>query len=518
MKPGEQLSAQPRSFHARLPRPRLPGSLRAQMAIGSALIALAAVLFVSLATVLAVTASFNGFQRTQLSTDAAQIASALGADQHSALNAGAVASTRVIFTHVPGDQRLGNAYIWVMDRHEALLTAPAAAAIPGTGFAQDQAALLPALREALAGHASSGTLPGTRPLFLADRLYAVAPVYANGKSGGAIIGAVALSSPQRSERTGAFRFVGDVNSAVLISVVAVAILAALAAILFSLRLTRPLASLGAAALNMASGDYAVRVKIASPEEYRQLGDSFNTMAAALERDVAELHAQEQLRRQLVADVAHELATPLTAIEGFTEALLEGVVHDSAAREETARTIAREAARLHRLVDQLRQVALYESGIRKLERAPLRLPALVEETLDVLAPELEQRRITVAQSLPADLPPVLADSDRLTEILLNLLDNALHHTPPEGSIGVSAAVEQGMVRMSVEDSGPGIAPGERQRIFERFHRTDRSRSTATGGSGLGLAIVKALVEAHGGRVWADERPEGGARFNFTLPVA
>jgi signal transduction histidine kinase len=357
--------------------------------------------------------------------------------------------------------------------------------------------------------------------FLADRLYTAVPVYAGGKSGSAIIGAVALSSPQRSERTGAFRFLGDVNTAVLISSIGVALLAALAATIFSRRLTRPLARLEQAALHMAGGDYAVRVGIPSPGEYHQLAESFNTMAAALERDVAELRTQEQLRRELVADVAHELATPLTAIEGFTEALLDGTAHDPATREETARTIAREAGRLHRLVDQLRRVTLYESGARPLERAPIRLASLIEETLAVLTPEIEQREITVEQAIPADLPPALADSDGVTEILLNILENALHHTPRGGRIDVSAVVEQdaghAMVRISIADSGPGIPADERERVFERFHRTDRSRDASTGGSGLGLAIVKALALAHGGRVSVDERPGGGARFSFTLPA-
>ncbi len=234
--------------------------------------------------------------------------------------------------------------------------------------------------------------------------------------------------------------------------------------------------------------------------------------------MTELRRQEQLRRELVANVSHELATPLTAIEGFSEALLDGVVHDPVARERTVRTIQREAARLHRLVDQLRQIARLDAGVQALERGSLAIGPLVMETLAVLAPELEQQAVTVSTELPAELPLVYADADRVAEILLNLLDNALHHTPPSGHIEVSVARSGQAVRLSIADSGPGVPAELRERIFERFFRADPSRAAATGGTGLGLAIVRALVEAHGGAISVGERAGGGALFSFTLPVA
>jgi signal transduction histidine kinase len=164
------------------------------------------------------------------------------------------------------------------------------------------------------------------------------------------------------------------------------------------------------------------------------------------------------------------------------------------------------------------VARYEAGAETLQLAPLALPPLADGTLAVLAPELERKRLDVTTNFPADLPPVLADADRLTEILLNLLDNAITHTPAGGRISVKAALDGQYVRVTISDSGPGIAEEERERVFERFYRADPSRATATGGNGLGLAIVRALVEAHGGTVAVDESTEGGARFNCTLPIA
>jgi signal transduction histidine kinase len=147
-----------------------------------------------------------------------------------------------------------------------------------------------------------------------------------------------------------------------------------------------------------------------------------------------------------------------------------------------------------------------------------LPTLLGEALAVLAPELQRKRISVDRRVPADLPAVTADADRLTEIVLNLLDNALRHTPEGGTITVTATAEAGLGRVSISDSGPGVATEDRERVFERFYRLDPSRAAATGGSGLGLAIVRALVEAHGGTIALDEGPHGGARFTFTLPLA
>jgi signal transduction histidine kinase len=183
-----------------------------------------------------------------------------------------------------------------------------------------------------------------------------------------------------------------------------------------------------------------------------------------------------------------------------------------------RLIAREAARLRRLVDQLRQVALYEAGTKRLDRTPVQLRSLVEETLAVLQPELARKQVVARSVLPPNLPPVYADADRLTEVLLNLLDNARRHVQPGGAIELRAALDGPFVRVSIADNGPGIGPEDRLRVFDRFYRADKSRSSTTGGSGLGLAIVRALVEAHGGTIRVDERPGGGARFSFTLPVA
>ena len=174
--------------------------------------------------------------------------------------------------------------------------------------------------------------------------------------------------------------------------------------------------------------------------------------------------------------------------------------------------------MRRLVDQLRQVALFEAGAQRLDVAPLQLAPVVADTLEVLAPALERKHITVISYVPEELPTVNADSDRLIEILLNLFDNALRHTPEGGQIRVGASQDGRFVRVCISDTGAGITAEDRDRIFDRFYRLDTSRSTETGGSGLGLSIVRALVEAHGGRIQAGAALDGGAEFKFTLPVA
>jgi signal transduction histidine kinase len=266
---------------------------------------------------------------------------------------------------------------------------------------------------------------------------------------------------------------------------------------------------------MATGEYSHRVRVRTKDEVGRLATAFNEMAAALEQDVGELRRQEALRRELAANVSHDLATPLTAIQGFTEALLDGVIEDERQREETLRVIAKEVVRLRRLVDDLGHLSRVESPSLLLELAPLNLATLVDETLAVLQPELEAKSVRAQNLIDAETPLALADTDKLTQVLLNLLDNALRYTPSGREITISAAVETGRVRVVVQDTGAGIATEHIKRIFDRFYRADVSRNVATGGSGLGLAIVKAIIEAHGGSVGIDSAPGKGTSVWFTL---
>jgi signal transduction histidine kinase len=491
------------------------------MALGSALLALASILLIAFTAIVTVEVYQRENQRELLATQASQLALALGRAGDPATAATNPPFSGIVISDPEASPRArgGFAYLWVMNTSGSLVVQPLPRTPDGqVDLSQDTAAVTSALHQALHGQSADGTLPGGMIPLLGTRVYTAAPIRAGGQSDGAIVGAIALSTPPSAGRMAAFPNVISEVEILLVAAFAAALLAALAAVLFSRRLTRPLANLTVAADQMAQGSYATRVAVAAPDELHRLAATFNEMAAALERDVGEIRRQEQLRRELVANVSHELATPLTMIQGYTEALNDGVVHDVNGRAETTRLIAREAARLRRLVDQLREVARYEADTQSLQRAPVAIAPLVDETLFVLSPAAERREITVRTDLPASLPPVYADADRLVEVLLNLLENALRHSPTGGTVEIGADVAGGFVRLSVADSGPGVALEERERIFGRFYRLDSARSSTTGGSGLGLAIVKALVEAHGGTIRVESGPAGGALFAVTLPIA
>jgi len=511
----KQEQKRPRRF------PLSTSSLWVQMAVGSALIALAAVLVVSLAASLSIGISFEHYRRTQLVNEVHQLASLIEQRASELLPSGATSLSdgpKGTLQLIPPAKsgRFQQENLWAMDATGALLMAPRTGTQSGEVSPSDATEIISALRTALQGQSNDGALSHSAVPWLSQRYYATAPVRLGSAANAPIIGAVALSSLPRADL--GVVFVSGTSTAILFSGLLAALLAALGAMFFARRLIRPLDHLTAATARMTSGDYSVRVDVSAPDELRRLANTFNEMAATLERDVSELHRLEQLRRELVANVSHELATPLTAIQGYTEALADGVIHDPAGREESTRMIAREAARLRRLVDQLRQVALFEAGAERLDCAPLALPPVIADTLEVLAPALERKQVAIENSVPEHLPAVNADSDRLIEILLNLFDNALRHTPEGGRISVSAQPDRAFVRVSIADTGEGIAPEEREHIFDRFYRLDASRSAETGGSGLGLAIVRALVEAHGGTIQAGEAPDGGAEFSFTLPLA
>ncbi len=289
-----------------------------------------------------------------------------------------------------------------------------------------------------------------------------------------------------------------------------ATLAALAlSILFSRRIISPLQNMMQASERIAAGHYEKRVKVGGRDELAQLADSFNRMAQTLDQT-------ETMRRRLIGDVSHELRTPLTTIKGFAEGLMDGVLPAS---QETYAEIYKEADRLTRLVEDLQEVSRVEAQAYRLEIAPVELNALAETVAKRLRLALEEKNITFSVKLPASLPPLLGDEDRLIQILTNLAANACQHTPSGGNITLAARPENGSVHVSIQDTGEGIAPEHLPHIFDRFYRVDKSRSRQSGGSGIGLTIARHLVEAHGGRIWAESPGLGyGSTFHFTIPAA
>ena len=334
-----------------------------------------------------------------------------------------------------------------------------------------------------------------------------------------VIGYLLLALPDRRDGLGSLeqRFLDRLRG-VLIAGAAVAVgLGLVASALLSRSLTAPLQRLAEAARAVAGGDLSQQVKVEGGAEVAKVAQAFNEMTSALEEG-------ERLRQNLVADVAHELRTPLSVLQGNLRALLDDVY--LLEKAEIAR-LYDETRLLSRLVDDLRELAQAEAGQLSFNLRPTDVGEVLQSTVANFEPAAEAKAIDLAAKVADRLPLVTADPDRLAQVLRNLLINALRHTPKGGQVTVSAAAVGGAVEIAVADNGEGIAPEDLPHVFDRFYRDDRSRSRAEGsaglalrpGSGLGLAIVRAIVEAHGGQVRAASDGTGqGSTFSFTLPVA
>jgi signal transduction histidine kinase len=279
--------------------------------------------------------------------------------------------------------------------------------------------------------------------------------------------------------------------------------------LLSQRVLEPVSSLRNAARRLGQGDLSQRVPATTKDEIGELGMAFNSMAASLERG-------ERQRRNMMADIAHELRTPLSNIQGYVEAVRDGLL---APDEQTMGAIHQQALHLGRLVEDVRLLALAEAGALRLDVQPSPLPDLLARSVEAVRPRTEARGVALSLESPDNLPPAAMDRTRISQVVGALLDNALLHTPNGGRVSVQAvALDGATAQVTVADTGEGIAPEDVGRIFERFYRVDPSRNRATGGTGLGLTIAKQLIEAHGGRIWAESEPGKGSRFIFTLPLA
>jgi two-component system phosphate regulon sensor histidine kinase PhoR len=241
-------------------------------------------------------------------------------------------------------------------------------------------------------------------------------------------------------------------------------------------------------------------------------------AVVVLNDVTALRRLERVRTEFIANVSHELRTPLTAIHGYLETLLSGALEEPDNARRFLEIMFRHTERLGRLLDDLTDLSNIELGRVRLRVSPLALGEVVESTLAIIGPRAEAGRVRLVANVPADLPLVEADRDRLAQILINVVDNAVKYTPPDGTVTVAAGAAPGRgIEVAVTDTGVGIPPGDLPRITERFYRVDRARSRELGGTGLGLAIVKHLVLAHGGELRIDSRLGEGTAVAFTLPA-
>jgi signal transduction histidine kinase len=285
--------------------------------------------------------------------------------------------------------------------------------------------------------------------------------------------------------------------------------ATVVSLLVSAQVAGPIRQLAIASRRIARGDYRERVDEGGPSELSQLAASFNAMAA-------ELEGAEQRRLELIGDVAHELRTPIATIEGYLEGLLDGVVPPT---ERTWAKLHAEAGRLRRLAEDLQQLSRAEAQQLALVLEPVAPAAIVQAALDRVHLDFEAKGLELDADLPSAVPDVCADPDRAVQVLTNLLTNAFRSTAASGRVEVAVARDRDAVCFQVRDSGIGIASAHLPHLFERFYRVDKSRARSSGGAGVGLTIARALVEAMGGRIWAESGGLGqGATFRFTLPLA
>ena len=303
------------------------------------------------------------------------------------------------------------------------------------------------------------------------------------------------------------RTLDRINQAVIIGG-GVALMAALVVGFVIFRaVTHPIAQLSHAAHSLARGDLTARVAAAGSDELGELGATFNVMADSLQK-------AEGLRRDMTADIAHELRTPLAVMRGNLEAMLDGVYPPDA---EHLQPVLNQVHLLTRLVEDLRTLALAEANQLPLNQRPTELQQLIESTLVSFQAQAGAQRVTLSAAPLEPLPAIEVDPDRVQQTIGILIANALRHTPADGSITVTLRRDATQAIIEVADTGAGIAPADLPHIFERFYRADKSRSRESGGSGLGLAIAKSIVRAHGGTISATSEVGRGTSVRFTLPL-
>jgi len=278
---------------------------------------------------------------------------------------------------------------------------------------------------------------------------------------------------------------------------------------FSRLISGPMRQLTLAARKVATGDFSQRVSTKTDDEIGEVSVAFNTMAEQLE-------AKEKSRRQLLADIAHELRNPLSIIQGNLEAWLDGVI---APAPDQVASVYDETVLLSRLITDLRDLSLAEAGQLKLYQNATELGEFIFAEIAGVQNRCHEKQISISAELPTRLPLVFIDKDRIRQVLHNLVDNALRYTPAGGTIKIGADyVKPGWVTVSVSDTGAGIPSKDLPHVFDHFYKADRSRQRGHGGAGIGLAMVKRVVELHGGTVWVKSRKGKGTTFYFTLPVA
>jgi len=302
-------------------------------------------------------------------------------------------------------------------------------------------------------------------------------------------------------------FRSAMNEAILLSAIVAFICVILVSLIISHRVVTPIQKMMKASQWIAAGHYQERVIVLGEDEFGQLAHSFNQMATTLEQT-------ETMRRQLIGDVSHELRTPLSSIKGYMEGLIDGVLP---AEETVYQQVYREADRLQRLVNDLQALSQIEAQAYQLQLQSLAINPFIKQISHRLQPQFKDKGLTLSLNLASTLPAITADEDRLSQLFINLIGNALQYTPPGGQVTITTELRPQAIQITITDTGIGISADDLPHLFTRFYRVDKSRSRAGGGTGIGLTIAHHLVEAHQGQIWAESDGLGhGSRFIVQLP--
>jgi two-component system sensor histidine kinase VicK len=324
---------------------------------------------------------------------------------------------------------------------------------------------------------------------------------------GQLVGVMYLSQALRDVRA----VLGDLRVRWILSTGVALLLSGGVGLLLSRAIARPVRRLTDAAAAVSQGDLDQQVPVAAEDELGGLSRTFNEMTARL-------RAARQMQVDFVANVSHELRTPLTTLKGMTETLRDGAIEDKGVRDRFLGTIEVETDRLIRLVNDLLILSRADSEALDLAREAVDVAVLAEGLALRFAPQTNEKGLRIQVQASDGCPPVWGDRDRIDQVLINLVDNAVKYSPIGGTIAIRVScLAEDKVRIEVQDHGPGIPPEELAQIGERFYRTDRARSREEGGSGLGLAIARALVRAHGGELWVESEVGEGTTVSCVLPV-
>lgn len=324
---------------------------------------------------------------------------------------------------------------------------------------------------------------------------------------GQTVGWLVVAAPPRGENKFEARFLERVNASLALSAVGGILLALVLGVILSRTLTRPIREITEATREVSKGNMDLEVPVRSRDELGELASSFNRMSAELSRSLT-------LRRQMTADIAHELRTPLSLILGHAEAVHDGVLPPS---KETFEIIREESERLDHLVEDLRTLSLADADELPMTCEPIAPGKLLQEVKTIYSNSANQKNIGLMVTCPEDLPDVNIDPGRMLQVLKNLMDNALRYTPDGGQVTLSARKAGRQVEISLQDTGPGLGEDDLARIFDRFYRAAPSRNRENGGSGLGLAIAKSLVEKQNARIWAECQAGQGLTVIVAIPL-